>query len=88
MSHLSAAHVELPVILSELGSSSKQRAKSTSRSRKSDESTTTVSSPTSPAVDETLIRNQSVVSREAGERDPLALRQRLISDEAINGLKQ
>lgn len=35
-----------------------------------------------------LMSLPSVVGRESGERDPLLLRDRIISDEAIKGLKQ
>lgn len=35
-----------------------------------------------------LMTMPSVVGRESGERDPLLLRDKIVSDEAIKGLKQ
>lgn len=35
-----------------------------------------------------LMSMPSVVGREAGERDPLLLRDKIVSDDAIDGLKQ
>lgn len=77
MSSLAAAHVELPVMLNEIGSSSKGKG----RERRS------VISP-SEDVDLENMGEPSVVSREAGERDPLLLRNRIMSDDHIEGLRQ
>lgn len=75
MSHMEAAHVELPIMLSELGSSSKDKGKGKERSIED-------------AADLEHMASPGVVSREAGERDPLSLRKRMMSDDAIEGLRQ
>lgn len=78
MAHLAAAHVELPIMLSEIGSGSK------GKSRAPD-----VNSPQSDReTDLEYMGMHSVVGREAGERDPLLLRDKVISDDAIEGLRQ
>lgn len=73
-SHTAAATVELPTILSELGSSNNEAGPSTQRSPKTD--------------DLELMTMPSVIGREAGERDPLLLRQKIILDQEIDGLRQ
>jgi hypothetical protein len=77
MSSLAAAHVELPVLLTEMGADSRGKGKQRST--------------LGGAVDDVDLENMgmpSVVGREAGERDPLLLRKRIMSDDAIEGLKQ
>ena len=77
--HAAAAVVELPVIQDEFGAgpSSPRPGKSLS---------------TSPTLgvsgDIELMDLPSVVGREAGERDPLLLRSKIMSDETIEGIKQ
>jgi hypothetical protein len=75
MSHMAAAHVELPVMLSAIGSSSKNKGKGKERAKEEEVDLENMTSP-------------DVVGREAGERDPLSLRKRMMSDDAIEGLRQ
>jgi len=73
VSHTAAATVESPGLNAELHSST-NAGPSTQRSPKTD--------------DLELMTLPSVIGREAGERDPLLLRSRLIPKQEINGLRQ
>lgn len=50
------------------------------------ETATTTALPSSNDIE--LVSQPSVVSREAGERDPLLLRERIMSDDQISGLSK
>jgi hypothetical protein len=96
--HLSAAAIELPTILSELhaGTSSHSHhvhaAHGLSRSNSKSKTSTSPSPLASPSTatgnDLELMTVPSVVGREAGERDPLSLRSKIVSDEDIDGLRK
>ncbi|KAL7418424.1 hypothetical protein Q5752_006882 [Cryptotrichosporon argae] len=88
--HAAAANIELPVLLSEL---SRPGSRSSRRSRGSHPESARASAPVprgtpSPPNDIELNDVPSVVGREAGERDPLLLRTKIMSDDAIEGIKK
>lgn len=72
-SHTAAANIEFPTLLSELRPKH-EAGPPTQRSPKTD--------------DVELMTMPSVIGREAGERDPLLLRQKVIPDQEIDGLRQ
>jgi hypothetical protein len=95
--HLSAAAIELPTILSELHagtSSHSHHVHGLSRSNSKAKSTTSKSNSPLPSPsaatgnDLELMAVPSVVGREAGERDPLSLRSKIMSEDDIDGLRK
>ncbi|RSH91851.1 hypothetical protein EHS25_009221 [Saitozyma podzolica] len=95
--HLSAAAIELPTILSELhaGTSSHShhvhglsRSNSKAKSTTSKSNSPLASPTTATGNDLELMAVPSVVGREAGERDPLSLRSKIMSEEDIDGLRK
>ncbi len=76
-SHTASATIELPVILSELGNKYEpgpSSPRSPQRSPKAD--------------DVENIGSPCVIGREAGERDPLLFRSKVVSDDEIDGFRQ
>ncbi|GFZ48702.1 hypothetical protein JCM24511_06451 [Saitozyma sp. JCM 24511] len=95
--HLSAAAIELPTILSELHagtSSHSHHVHGLSRSNSKAKSTTSKSNSPLPSPsaatgnDLELMAVPSVMGREAGDRDPLSLRSKIMSEEDIDGLRK
>jgi hypothetical protein len=103
-SHTAAATVELPYIISEIHRSSTNATTSRSRTdvKQNQDQRKVVNrrSATSPNVtpdslpptgvdqDLELMNISSVVGREAGERDPLLLRSKIIPDTELDGIRQ
>lgn len=87
-----AAHIDFPVTLHELRRTSTPSSGTQSASHLASISGAGPSSGHVASVDhdEDLerITTASVVGREAGERDPLLLRERIVSEDAIDGFKR
>jgi hypothetical protein len=94
-----SAHIELPVMLSELRRASTPSIGGGQASRHSLERQLSAGpskvdelhvppSPSAQQDDLERITRASVIGREAGERDPLLLRDRIVSEQAISGLKR
>lgn len=94
--HAAAATVELPTLLHEihdLGHGGRTRSSSRPRTRKVGDDASTKPRRMSqrladPGADIELTPTASVRSREAGERDPLLLRDKLKSDAELDSLRQ
>jgi len=86
--HLSAANIELPAILSELHktTSSKSRSKGKSKDNVPNDNSPS-GADNGQLKDIELMDIPAVVGREAGERDPLELRSKIITDDQLDGLR-
>ena len=78
-SHMAAASIELPQILSTVRSDRMTARRSSAHG---------ADIRASPDSDVELVSMQGVVSREAGERDPLLLRTKIMKEDDLKGLKQ
>jgi hypothetical protein len=85
--HLAAANIELPTLLSELHhSSSASKLKSKGKAKEAPSSTENATQPKHEDIE--LMSLPAVIGREAGERDPLSLRSKIISDDQLDGIRQ
>ena len=82
-SHLAAAATELPVIETEVANIGQSQSEISNHAGPS-------GSPKygNGTKDIELMDMDAVVGREAGERDPLLLRERMVDDDQIEGLRQ